>query len=681
MKSASNFQSHFAIWKKHAVKLAEWTLQHLAVRTDDHGCYSPKPWRAKKPLTKDVLIAHFASFGYPVGLYTTDPTDDCSTAVVWDIDAHDEAKDANWQIAEDLYHRLRERGLYALVEDSNGNTGYKVRLVFNQRVPARLLRSFGHWMLKDIMPDIEVFPKQDQVSTTQQKMGNFVRLPGRHHKHREHWSAFWDGDSWQHGEEAIRFWLGSPVNDPDRIPDEAREFIPPKKEPKLAEHPHEELDGDWLAHLSGDLATLRLLDCFEDHNMLERFSGGGWWAVRCPWQEAHTTGDDLAYVLHEEGQWPVFKCHHAHCEGRRLQDVVEWFGTKMIDNYCDQRFGKDDTDLHLAGEAASAKVKDAPEPQKDKRRRRGYKISELVSLPPLQWQVESHFARNSLCIMYGEWETGKSFVAQDMALSIASGRMFLDQFEVASGAVMYICSEGQAGISKRILAWMKDHQVAEIDNFIIVPCSFDFTRQEEAVAALEIAKVDLGALPQFTVVDTIPRNMMGDENSPKDMTAFVRNLDVIREATGGTVLGLTHRGKDVTKKVRGHTSLMGAADTIIQVESAGGIKGEQVRISLEKQKDFARCPSYSLRRRLVGESLVYDFSGYIRDVDDKSMEQFLAVFPTAPDEAVTVTDLRQRTGLSRKDVDGKLTILQKRGVVLPIVSQRKNEPHKYYRAG
>ena len=64
--------------------------------------------------------------------------------------------------------------------------------------PARAARSFGLWMVRDwadhrLLRKPEVFPKQNYL--TGKMLGNWVRLPGKHHT-RNHWSRGWTGDRW-----------------------------------------------------------------------------------------------------------------------------------------------------------------------------------------------------------------------------------------------------------------------------------------------------------------------------------------------------------------------------------------------------------------------------------------------------------------------------------------------------
>jgi hypothetical protein len=86
--------------------------------------------------------------------------------------------------------------------------------------------------------------------------------------------------------------------------------------------------------------------------------------------------------------------------------------------------------------------------------------------------------------------------------------------------------------------------------------------------------------PVLIVVDTLARSMGdGDENTAKDAAMFVRNCDLIREATGAHVMVIHHTGKDEERGARGSSALRAAVDTEILV-------GADHRISSKKQRDM-----------------------------------------------------------------------------------------------
>jgi hypothetical protein len=66
------------------------------------------------------------------------------------------------------------------------------------------------------------------------------------------------------------------------------------------------------------------------------------------------------------------------------------------------------------------------------------------------------------------------------------------------------------------------------------------------------------------VIDTPNRSLGSSESSDKDMIAYVKGADAIREAFQCAVIVIHHCGLD-DKRPRGHTSLTGAADAQIAV--------------------------------------------------------------------------------------------------------------------
>ncbi len=152
------------------------------------------------------MEAHFFG-GLVIGLFTTSDDALCRMLVI-DIDRHDDegSPEANERAAIAIYDRAKSQGCSAFLEDSNGRGGYKLWLIFNEPVPAKMLRRFGHWLVRDwedlgLIRAPEVVPKQDVLA--EGMIGNFVRLPGRHHN-LARWCRIWGGQRWLEGEDGAR---------------------------------------------------------------------------------------------------------------------------------------------------------------------------------------------------------------------------------------------------------------------------------------------------------------------------------------------------------------------------------------------------------------------------------------------------------------------------------------------
>lgn len=89
--------------------------------------------------------------------------------------------------------------------------------------------------------------------------------------------------------------------------------------------------------LRGDLKTLDVIAWFAAHDAYLRPLGRGKHAVSCPWSHEHSTQGgplDSSTVAWEaqSDAWPSFHCSHAHCQGRRIRDVLDLWAD--ADGFC-----------------------------------------------------------------------------------------------------------------------------------------------------------------------------------------------------------------------------------------------------------------------------------------------------------------------------------------------------------
>jgi len=88
---------------------------------------------------------------------------------------------------------------------------------------------------------------------------------------------------------------------------------------------------------AGDYATLDVVSMFQAHGLYEEEIRPGLHAVICPWEDEHSSssaGDTV--ILEADGRWPNFRCHHAHCDGRGIREVMQVLGD--ADAFCSSPF-------------------------------------------------------------------------------------------------------------------------------------------------------------------------------------------------------------------------------------------------------------------------------------------------------------------------------------------------------
>jgi hypothetical protein len=105
------------------------------------------------------------------------------------------------------------------------------------------------------------------------------------------------------------------------------------------------------------------------------------------------------------------------------------------------------------------------------------------------------------------------------------------------------------------------------------------------------------------VFDTLARCMPGgNENSSEHMGKAVDNADSIRRRLGNiTGMFCHHSGKDASKGARGHTSLPGAADTMVEL-SKDNSRLITFRNSKQKDEQDGVKLHFRLQRVIVGQN-------------------------------------------------------------------------------
>jgi hypothetical protein len=247
-------------------------------------------------------------------------------------------------------------------------------------------------------------------------------------------------------------------------------------------------------------------------------------------------------------------------------------------------------------------LKDICEPKQERERPARFRLLsdlELEQLPPIEFLVEGVLPRAGLGTLYGAPGAGKSFLALDMACSVASGAAWLGH-ATHQGSVVYVAAEGSAGLRQRLAAW-KQHQGIAGGRlpvyFLTEPANLLTTVD---VAALRESIDYLDDPPALIIIDTLHRSMPGgDENSAKDLGLVIEHSDRLRRATGASVL-LVHHTALNSDRERGSSSLRGAMDALLfaKVDEGGRI------LKCEKAKDWAPFPDMPFRLEIVGESCV-----------------------------------------------------------------------------
>jgi KaiC/GvpD/RAD55 family RecA-like ATPase len=214
--------------------------------------------------------------------------------------------------------------------------------------------------------------------------------------------------------------------------------------------------------------------------------------------------------------------------------------------------------------------------------------TEISKIRPPQWLIKDFIPKDAFVLMFGAPGSYKTFVALDIALSIATGSIEITseratwQHVKSPGSVLFAAGEGRSGIAKRIQAWEKLHfQGNKAQNFFLVDPVPNVT--EELSDFIKGAKASSPEGYELVIIDTVSKAMQGvNENSQEHASNFTRMVETIQRELGATVLALHHTGKDNQSTPRGSSVYQADADTVLKLERT---MDYLVALKMIKQKD------------------------------------------------------------------------------------------------
>jgi hypothetical protein len=179
--------------------------------------------------------------------------------------------------------------------------------------------------------------------------------------------------------------------------------------------------------------------------------------------------------------------------------------------------------------------------------------------------VKGIIPRAGLTIVWGAPKCGKSFWTFDLVLHVALGWEYRGR-RVHSGAVVYCALEGAEGFRARVEAFRQAKLSAAPNDVPFHLISSPVSLVADHRALIAAIRLTLGeVVPAAVVIDTLNRSLAGSESDDRDMAAYVRSADAIRDAFKCAVIIVHHCGHEGTRP-RGHSSLLGAVDAQISIK-------------------------------------------------------------------------------------------------------------------
>ena len=192
---------------------------------------------------------------------------------------------------------------------------------------------------------------------------------------------------------------------------------------------------------------------------------------------------------------------------------------------------------------------------------------------------EGLIAVGEIAVLQGAPKTGKSFLTVDLALSLSNGDVWFDR-STRHAKVLYWAGEDFKGLIARRTACMCQKGGRGVFSICDDPLSLTHSQATDSLDLLaNILRYQLApsrveepnkyeSLPPVLIIDTwamLTASM--DENSGKDMSAAMAALRQLQtRVLNLTIIIIHHGGKDGSRGMRGHSSLLAAVDVAIEVD-------------------------------------------------------------------------------------------------------------------
>jgi KaiC/GvpD/RAD55 family RecA-like ATPase len=239
--------------------------------------------------------------------------------------------------------------------------------------------------------------------------------------------------------------------------------------------------------------------------------------------------------------------------------------------------------------------------------------------------IKNWITENSISVVYGPSNVGKSFFCMSLAYHIAAGEEWINS-KVKRGSVLYLATEGGRAFENRLYALHEAHGFNEV-SLAVRPSPINLYDADEDIAKVEAIMAEIGKRMEpvtVLVIDTLARATAGqmDENNNSEMSKLIAGLDAIRERTGVHIMLVHHSGKDASKGARGASALRAACDTEIELSFDEETRVRTARATKQRDMETGAEINFVLQVVELGEDADGDqvTTCIIREATQEEME-------------------------------------------------------------
>jgi hypothetical protein len=300
------------------------------------------------------------------------------------------------------------------------------------------------------------------------------------------------------------------------------------------------------------------------------------------------------------------------------------------------------------------------------------RAAKLADAPETErWLVASLWARAAVGILGGAPKCCKSWLALELAVSVASRTPCLGRFAVEDpGSVMLYMAEDSAAVIKSRLAGLCRHRGLELEAMpidVITAPSVRIDRERDQERLLRTVR---RAAPRLLVLDPFVRLHRVDENDAGQVSAVLGYLRALQRDLDVAVLVVHHARKNGGAGGQAGQSLRGSGDLHAWGDSNLYLRRQQGALTLTIEHRAAAAPD-PLTLRLVATAggdahLAAVEPDHERDRIATGLEQAILSTLAAAREPLGRTALRDKMHVRNERLGEALTHLATTGTIVRV---------------
>jgi hypothetical protein len=295
-----------------------------------------------------------------------------------------------------------------------------------------------------------------------------------------------------------------------------------------------------------------------------------------------------------------------------------------------------------------------------------HKLSEIAPQSETQrWLIEPLWLNSGVGVLGGLAKLGKTFLAAEFAIAVASGRPALGHFTVhAQGPVLFYGAEDPlSALRVRFDGLAKQHQL-RLDDLPLYCLDVPLMRLDRPEDEQRLHKTVAALAPRLLVLDPLIRIASIDENSAQQVASLLSTLRLINRQFDVAILVVHHARKSPAAHL-GH-SLRGSGDITAWSDSNLYLCQSPAHLELVcEHRNAPAPPPFALRLcpepQPHFELLQNDHSPATHfDVSEPILRDILRVLQSAP-QALPSVEIRDRLRRRKDHVTAALATLQRQG--------------------